>query len=278
MLYAHCTFVFVFDFFVFWEMCSLCNVMLVKLLMQFFALLLWDISALQPNTFNFGKSGVLCEHFWFVPTAWISVFQIFCCKYCFCPPFCCGVPQYMRFQMFDATFRHFKFTGSSSQLSTTLILVTTLPLHMCKKTFWFLFIFLEKLAFDLYLKFVFSSEKSYKQTERILFPALTALPMSVIYGEYNNVMSRVHIFNKNERNSGRCLLCPLFRKTFTHLRVHATWQMKRKQLLTDSDVVNSKFKQIISISLIILRKVWWFQESDSIHGTCFRFFRTPKFC
>lgn len=97
MLYAHCTFVFVFEFFVFWEMCTFCNVMLVKLLMQFFALLLWDISALQPNTFNLGRSGFFCDHFWFVPAAWISVFQIFCCKYCFCPPFCCGVPQYMRF-------------------------------------------------------------------------------------------------------------------------------------------------------------------------------------
>lgn len=118
--------------------------------------------------------------------------------------------------MFDATFRHFEFTGSSSQLSTTLILVTTLPLHMCKKNILIFIYFLEKLAFDLYLKFVFSSEKSYKQTERILFPALTALPMSVIYGEYNNVMSRVHIFNRNERNSGRCPFCPLFRDTSTH--------------------------------------------------------------
>lgn len=87
--------------------------------------------------------------------------------------------------------------------------------HVQKNILIFIY-FLEKLAFDLYLKFVFSSEKSYKQTERILFPALTALPMSVIYGEYNNVMSRVHIFNKDERNSGRCPFCPLFRETSTH--------------------------------------------------------------
>lgn len=65
--------------------------------------------------------------------------------------------------------------------------------------------------------------------------------MTVIYGEYNNVISRVHIFNKNERNSGRCPFFPLFRETSTHLRVPATstWQMKSKQLLTDPDFVNS---------------------------------------
>lgn len=70
---------------------------------------------------------------------------------------------------------------------------------------------------------------------------MTALAMVVIYGEYNNVLSRVHIFSKNERNSGRCPFFPLFRETSTHLRVHATsaWQMKSKQLLTDSDFVSS---------------------------------------